>query len=317
MVDNASGLVSVIIPNYNCSIWIEKCVESCISQSFLKEIIIVDDHSTDDSVKRIKILNWKYPDKVKYFINPRKGANSARNYGFEQSSGQYIQWLDADDYLLPGKFKTQINTSNITNCDIVYSDWRIDYYENNLLIESKAKICRNFEDYLYQLLIDNWSCPNNYLLKRDIAKKLRRYEAWNPIRQIGQDREYFTLAGIYGAKFAYVSGEFAVYNKWSKSSISAMDFPKRLLLNQDLEKRFRCEIKENSTISKSKKNLYYKVLNTHKLKAIFYSENIKFDDIIFPSQIIWHLAHWKMRLVLPWILIRENIKLISINFVKK
>ena len=85
-----------------------KVIESCLTQKYLHEIIIVDDHSTDNSQEILTRLQKQNPEKTKIFKNPGKGGNNARNYGFSKSTGEYIQWLDADDFLLPGKFEHQI-----------------------------------------------------------------------------------------------------------------------------------------------------------------------------------------------------------------
>ena len=173
--------VSVIIPNYNKSIWIESCIESCILQGdYLKEIIFVDDQSTDDSWKTIEKLKGKYPSIIKPFINPSKGANNARNFGFEQSTGEYIQWLDSDDLLLENKLENQLPPLVQDKADIVYSDWEIKFYEDGEYIRSEKKYYGNSDDFLGELIKDNWTSPNNYLMNRKIAEKLHGGVGWNP-----------------------------------------------------------------------------------------------------------------------------------------
>lgn len=301
--------ISVIIPNFNYAQWIKRCVESCLGQgSLLHEVVIVDDNSTDNSVEIIEELIHLHPGKVKMFINPQKGGNHARNYGLEQSSGEYIQWLDADDQLLPGKFAAQIVPLQRGEADIIYSDWRLDNYKNGELKQSRDVKYGPFDDFLFELIRDNWTVPCNYLLRRSVAKKLAGGVGWNPETKVAQDREYFTMAGIMGARFKYVPGCYAVYNKQFSGTVSGMDFNQRLELNQLLEARFREEIQKQDWIAKGRKKRYLYVLDTHKLKACFYHHKIGLNRPISPFYIQWHLIHWKMRLIMPWVYLRSHIR---------
>jgi glycosyltransferase involved in cell wall biosynthesis len=237
-----------------------------------------------------------------------KGGNNARNLGFEKSNAKYIQWLDSDDRLLPGKFEHQIIPLQNGEADIVYSDWQIDYWDNGGRTNAEQKRYEDYPDFLEELIKDNWSSPNNYLMTRAIAQKLYGGIGWNPTTKVGQDREYFTMAGILGARFQYVPGTFAVYNKQTSGTISGMNFKKRLELNQTLEERFRDEIKRQVWIPPDKKKRYYAILDTHKLKACFYHQEIKLARPINLFRIRWDLMHWKMRIVMPLVWLRKHLK---------
>ena len=246
--------VSVIIPNYNNSRWLHGCLNSVIKQGELvKEIIVVDDCSTDNSVQLLEEFKKKSTKTLKIFTNPGKGANSARNFGFEQSSGDYIQWLDSDDYILEGKFQAQIKELENATADIAYSDFRMDYYNDGSIVSSETKSFDGIDDYLLELIKDYWNVCHSYLITREFAKKLSSGIGWNAETQVAQDREYFTMAGILGACFVYAKGNYAVYNKHSSNTISEMDFQRRLELNQVLEKRFREEIERSDSLTKEKK----------------------------------------------------------------
>lgn len=301
--------VSVIIPNYNNAIWLEKCIQSCLDQGeFLKEIIIVDDHSTDNSVEIIENLKDRHPNMMKIFINPDKGANSARNFGFSKSTGDFIQWLDSDDLILPGKFKNQLKGFEEHVADVVYSDWRLDFYEGNEIVKKEVKKSKAYTDYAFQLLLDNWTCSHNYLIKRNVAEEMYKILAWNPRTRVGQDREYFTYVALSGWKFHYVQGEYSVYNRWSENTISGIDFSTRLELNQILEDRFRNVIENSKVISFQKKKRYLRVLNSHLIKAIYYNRSIRLKKLLFPWELNWSIIHWKMRFTIPFLLVRSNIQ---------
>ncbi len=294
------SLVSVIIPVFNAEKWLTKTLNSVLEQENLKEIICVDDHSTDKSRQILGEFQKKFPDKIKVFTNPKKGSNSARNFGFLQSSGKYIQWLDADDQLLPGKFKAQATfLENHHGCDIVYSDWYMDFYDQNgNFIERKKQFRDNYPDYLYELLKDNWSPPANYLLRHDIAQKLYKKGLWNEQTPIAQDREYFTIAAIEGAKFCHVPGWYSVYNRWSSGQISSIDFKKRLEFQIILEKKFRDLIIAKDFPPRTKRK-YLACLNAHLLNACYYHPRLTVPYLFSPLNVNLKLIHWKKYPFLP------------------
>ena len=94
-------LISVIVPAYNCAPYLHEALTSVLSQSrsgFDLEVLVVDDGSTDDTQSIVR----SYGDAVRYFIIPHSGfPGRVRNYGIERSRGEYIAFLDADDYWLP------------------------------------------------------------------------------------------------------------------------------------------------------------------------------------------------------------------------
>lgn len=271
----------------------------------------MDDGSTDESISVIEKYTHRHPELFFLYQNPNKGSNNARNFGFEKSSGEYIQWLDSDDEILPGKLRAQIKSLRSTNAHIVYSDWKIRYYEENALKREEVRYYQNYSDFLYQLLKDNWTSPNNYLITRGMAKRLHELNAWNPETKIGQDREYFTMAGLSGAIFTYQDGVFAIYNKQSTNSISTLDFQRRLEENQKLEGKFREEILKSGIFNPKTKKSYIRVLNTHTVKACYYHSTISFPYYISPLGIKWSMIHWKMRFVIPWILLKKNFELLK------
>lgn len=92
-------LISIIIPVYNCEDYLSDCINSVVSQDYNNwEIILVDDHSTDSSFQICKNYSGKFSN-VKAIVNEKKGVSSARNFGIENVSGDYIVFLDSDDML--------------------------------------------------------------------------------------------------------------------------------------------------------------------------------------------------------------------------
>ena len=94
--------ISVIIPVYNTSKYIEKCLNSIVNQTMESiEIVIVNDGSTDNSeeIKQKWINENQHKKTIKYFKKENGGLSAARNFGVKQATGEYITFVDSDDYL--------------------------------------------------------------------------------------------------------------------------------------------------------------------------------------------------------------------------
>jgi glycosyltransferase involved in cell wall biosynthesis len=115
-------LVSILIPAFNSQEWIADTLQSAMAQTWeRKEIIVVDDGSTDQT---LKIAQRFESDAVRVVTQRNQGAAAARNRAFSLSQGDYIQWLDADDLLAPDKIALQIAAA--------------DQYRNNRVLLSSA-----------------------------------------------------------------------------------------------------------------------------------------------------------------------------------
>ena len=115
--------VSVIIPCYNVEKYVEECLDSVINQTIgidNMEIIIVDDCSEDGTMEILQRYEQQYPDQillVKSEKNARQGA--ARNIGLQYVSGDYISFVDADDYISRDMYEILVNVIRKTGSDIV------------------------------------------------------------------------------------------------------------------------------------------------------------------------------------------------------
>jgi glycosyltransferase involved in cell wall biosynthesis len=120
--------VSIIIPCFNGEGVVHDAIESALAQTYLeKEVIVVDDGSTDRS---LEIING-FGTKVKSVTGPNQGGAAARNRGLSLASGEFVQFLDADDLLKPDKLAHQVPflVAN-RSVDVVYSDW--EQYETDV-----------------------------------------------------------------------------------------------------------------------------------------------------------------------------------------
>lgn len=112
-------LVSIIIPCYNAKAWIGQAIQSALDQTWPnKEVIVIDDGSRDGSLDKIKVFDTR----VRWESGPNRGASAARNRGIELARGNWIQFLDADDMMLPDCVTDKMTAVYATNericCDL-------------------------------------------------------------------------------------------------------------------------------------------------------------------------------------------------------
>lgn len=101
--------VSIIIPCHNVEAFVENAMASVLAQDHPDtEVVCVDDGSTDGTAALLKEVEARHPDRVKVVLQENKGATAARNTGMKLSSGPWIQFLDADDVILPNKISGQL-----------------------------------------------------------------------------------------------------------------------------------------------------------------------------------------------------------------
>ena len=134
--------LSIIVPVYGVEKYIDKCLNSLVKQSLKEiEVIVVNDGTKDNSQKIIDKYVKKYPDKIKSYIKENGGQGSARNYGLEKAKGEYIGYVDSDDFVEKDMYKKLYNKAKENNYDIVvcgnynvsedYQNKNIDAFINN------------------------------------------------------------------------------------------------------------------------------------------------------------------------------------------
>ncbi len=115
MID-AKGRVSIIIPVYNVSDYVEECLQSVAAQTYTDiECIIVDDCGTDDSMQKVERFVVDYQGPIAFKIihhEHNRGLSAARNTGMDAATGEYIYFMDSDDYIYPNSIEVLFNAIN-------------------------------------------------------------------------------------------------------------------------------------------------------------------------------------------------------------
>lgn len=123
MKKHKDELISIIMPTYNSSEYIESAIKSIFSQTYTNwELIIIDDHSTDNSFEVISRLRMNKNYKIKYFKNDKNmGVSKSRNIGIEKSTGSWIAFLDSDDMWRENKLMKQFDETKNVNVNFIFT----------------------------------------------------------------------------------------------------------------------------------------------------------------------------------------------------
>lgn len=193
----SAPLVSIIIPCYNAEKYVAEAIQSALDQTYSnKEVIVIDDGSTDGSLEIIK----SFGDEIHWETGPNQGGNRARNRGLELSSGEWIKFLDADDILLQESIENQIcfgitlKQGSIPYGKVLSLETR-KIISNHVILshdDSSDDAIRNL--YMHNILT---SCPlHKKSLLMEVGgfdENLRRDQEWN----------LHLRMAIHGIKFVY------------------------------------------------------------------------------------------------------------------
>lgn len=182
--------VSIIIPCYNASSFLAETLESILLQTYQNlEVVIVDDCSTDNSLTIAKQYEVQYPDKIKVVQVPfdsHQGASYARNYGLQFTKGELINYVDADDLLVPDKIEKQVQVLRqypnvswvIANAHYFHRSPKI----TNVSYTSQYKNIKkglHLHPYLFNYFIKDFSitpCLMTVLVRREVIEQIG---GWN------------------------------------------------------------------------------------------------------------------------------------------
>ena len=148
-------MISVIVPVYNSERYLEDCIDSLLNQSCEDiEILFVDDGSTDSSCEICRKYERIYR-RIKYIRKSNGGVSSARNMGLEIAEGEYVTFVDSDDYLADNILKTAINILYDESLDLIM--WNaIKVIDNNFEKCQEIKFTPLSEEFIDAALISNY-----------------------------------------------------------------------------------------------------------------------------------------------------------------
>lgn len=164
--------ISVILPCYNVAQYIERAMDSIFMQDFSDyEVILVNDGSPDNLLEICE--KWNDLPNVRVLTTPNQGVAQARNEGLNIANGEYIYFMDPDDFLNQGLFSTIYNKAKTEDCDAIYFGCRtIEEYRGNWTYDTISKECSYdsheaiMKDCIHKFIgfgqddLDNWTNDN-------------------------------------------------------------------------------------------------------------------------------------------------------------
>lgn len=253
-----NSLVSIIVPVYNVEKYIRRCLNSIINQTYKNlEIILIDDGSTDDSGK-ICDEYAKEDNRIIVKHNTNRGVSYARNYGIKLANGQYLSFIDPDDYVDLDYIENLLRPMREDDYDLVVCNIKHMYI--NKVVNNNFKVNTLTNNYYkdFYLLDILRATPVNKLFKSNIIKlfDLKFFENIS----YSEDRIFNYHYGNHVKKYKYVNK--AMYNychreetslsklktlKSFKSALIALEEEKSFLLKNDIQNK--TFILTNSAIS--------------------------------------------------------------------
>lgn len=214
--------VSVIVPIYNTEKYLEKCLDTLVNQTLKDiEIILINDGSPDNSEKIVKKYLKKYQDKIIYHKKENEGQGIARNYGIDIANGEFISFVDSDDYINITMFEKLYNKAIADKSDIVSTTGFIEVRGNEII---EKKFSFNNHDSFIRYILNN-SGPVAKIIKKDIITKNKLYF---PNLRAYEDISVVPLWGIYSNKISYIEESLYYYLIHDGSTMKQTEYNEKL-----------------------------------------------------------------------------------------
>lgn len=235
-----SKKISVIVPVYNTEKYLDKCLDSLLNQTYKNlEIIVVEDCSTDKSRKALQ--KYSKNKKIKIVFNDQnKGLSFSRNIGLKNATGDYIGYIDSDDYVDLDFYEKLMDSIVQYKSEIAICDMKVVYEDKNVELVSK---CCNFDDFNVVNVINNGLAASacNKLFKKELISKYPFAEG-----KVNEDIAVIIPALVNSKKISYANTYY--YYVQRGGSIQNSGFS---------DKRFDIFYGVKITLERIKKSKYY------------------------------------------------------------
>jgi glycosyltransferase involved in cell wall biosynthesis len=203
MTDPVRGLVSTIIPVHNRPQLLREAVASVLAQTYRPiEIVIVNDGSEDDTGAICEQLALEHASLITVIHQANSGPATARQAGLEHCTGEFIQYLDSDDLLLPNKFASQVaGPNNQPDCDVSYGMTRRYRIGDPVADVPNRRTGEYIETLFPSMLQSRWWNTSTPLYRRSICD---RAGPWNPQLHNEEDWEFDCRVAALGTRLHFV-----------------------------------------------------------------------------------------------------------------
>jgi len=224
------AFVSILIPCYNAGPWVAQAIQSALDQTYhYKEVIVVDDGSSDNSLEVVR----SFGNRIRYETGPNRGGNVVRNRLLHLANGDWLEFLDADDYLFPNKIEKQIQLIlDKPELEVIYGPY-LELYGNGAL-EIRAPVIDDdlFANYFRWLYF-----TTTVLLLRKSA--VQAVGGWKEDQKVCQEHELVLRLIKAGKKFALAPEALGVNRIQYDNSVSRRSplntLLQRMALSDNLE----------------------------------------------------------------------------------
>jgi glycosyltransferase involved in cell wall biosynthesis len=248
-------LVSILIPAYNAEEWIAETIQSAMAQTWpLKEIIVVDDGSTD---RTAAVARSFVSDQVVVVSTENQGAAAARNHALRLCQGDYLQWLDADDLLPPDKIARQVAVLPHVNGTrvLLSSSWAYFYHRPRRARFIPTSLWQNLTpiEWLLRKMGENLHMANStWLTSRELAEAAG---PWDARLHFDDDGEYFCRVLLASQGTHFVSNARALYRITPSARVSHIGGSDKkkvaLLLSMKLHIQYLKSLEDSERVRKA------------------------------------------------------------------
>lgn len=208
-------LVSIIVPIYNGELYIQKCLDSILVQTYKNiEVVIINDGSTDGSINYLE----KYSDeRIRYFNIENQGVSVARNYGIDKSNGEYLLFIDVDDYVNEDIVEKLVNLVENDTTFVFCDNFEVwtDRTDTRTLFNNLNKELRR-EDVIKEIASGKAGLVCSKLISKKVVADNKIYFDGN--LKVGEDQLFFLQVANYCKTFKYVKEPLYFYDRTNESS---------------------------------------------------------------------------------------------------
>lgn len=245
--------ISVIIPNYNKSMYLEQCIDSIFMQTYQPlEVIVVDDCSTDNSKEVLTELSKKYNNIRNIFLKKNSGVSYARNTGIREAKGDYLIWIDSDDFLCDSSYFENLSKYCSKN-KLVYGKWLFASEDGIISNKENIKFCKKQFSKKFTIINLLYFVKNNYIPRNFLINK----EALNDVGLFDESMSLYEDTDLLcriadKLKFKYINVIGPAYRQTSNGlSKAKKEEHKIVLLN--LKARY-----ETNSLARYRKLLFFR-----------------------------------------------------------
>ena len=251
-------MISIIVPVYNTEQYLHRCVDSILAQTYTDfELLLIDDGSSDSSGAICDEYATK-DSRVRVFHKENGGVSSARNLGLDNAQGEWIGWVDSDDYISPDMYERLFSAVEMDDADLVYCNFWMDYGTKKEIYTCVPSSTDHY-DMLTKWLTEDWTVLWNSLAKRELYEmnKLR----FDTNINFGEDFIITTELRQFSNRVVKIDDGLYFYNRCNEFSICASKYNL-----PDLKKAYSTlflSFKKWGILEKYKKYFYWRILDKY------------------------------------------------------